>query len=269
MNLKGILGCVGVALGVLGLVLLACSDSTFTGPTPVTTTTTTAPVEMPRVDQPFSWDSYQGIIAFGLGHPGQSEDDVLAFVRAAMGQGWNTFEVCSETEFWDGSFAYPTKPRDTERLRWFLDIMARVPSAQVALIGNCTLKRQVPLDEQLRWAADVACVVNGGRVHGPGACVQGEYEPFRNVAIFTHNEFDNCRGRSDWGGNAAYCAGKQDVAEHIRIYRAAGISYVTADDSFRPPKPSDSASLTYDFRLRNIGAYPASFHPDRTKDGKP
>ncbi|MGH8651287.1 MAG: hypothetical protein ACREYE_03460, partial [Gammaproteobacteria bacterium] len=235
----------------LGLVLLACSDSTFTGPTPVTTTTTSAPVEHPRVDQPFSWDSYQGIIAFGLGHPGQSEDDVLAFVSAAMGQGWNTFQVCSETEFWDGSHAYPTKPRDEVRLYDTLNLLARVPGAQVVLIGNCTLKRQVSLFDQAEWARNVATIAS----------------EFRNVAIFTHNEFDNCRGRDDWGGNPTYCAGKQDVAEHIRIYRGAGIAYVTADDSFRPPKPGDSASLTYDFRLRNIGAYPASFHPDRTKDG--
>jgi len=123
----------------------------------------------------------------------------------------------------------------------------------VALVGNCTLKRQVPLAEQEAWARSVS----------------GISADFLNVAIFTHNEFDNCRGRGDWGGHAAYCAGKQDVVEHIRIYRAAGIEHVTADDSFRPPKPGDPDSLTYGFRLANIGARPASFHPDRTKNGQP
>jgi hypothetical protein len=210
-------------------------------------------------------DAYRGIIAFGLGHPEQSEDDVLRFVAAAMGRGWNTFQICSETEFWDGTANdYPTKPRDVERLRWTLDLLARVPGAQVALIGNCTLKRQVPLDQQLRTGG-----VSAAEVTRWAEQVANVAKDFRNVAIFTHNEFDNCRGRVDWGGDNANCAGKQDVAEHIRIYRAAGIAIVTADDSFRPPKPGDPPSLTFGFRLANVGASPASFHPDREKNGEP
>jgi hypothetical protein len=242
-----------LALGVL--VLAGCPAACDGGPTSGTpVTTTTAPPERPpRVDVDFSWSEYRGVIAFGLGHPGQTEQDVLSFVSAFMSRGWNTFQPCSELEFWDGSFAYPSKPRDPERLRWLLEILARVPGAQVALVGNCTLKRQVPLTEQLEWARTVASVA----------------KDYKNVAVFTHNEFDNCRGRSDWGGSADYCAGKQDVAEHIRVYRNAGIQWVTADDSFRPPVPGDPDSLTYGFRLTNIGARPASFHPDRTKNGHP
>lgn len=242
---------------LLALILaltLGCDGTTVSpSPPPVSPPPVVEPVPLPRVDQPFSWDSYAGILAFGLGHPGQSEQDVRAFINAGMAKGWNTFQPCAETEFWDGSFAYPQKPRDPERLRWLLDIFASIPGAQVTLVGNCTIKRQVPLSEQTEWARTVAEIAS----------------EYLNVAIFTHNEFDNCRGRSDWGGNAAYCAGKQDVAEHIRIYKEAGIQYVTADDSFRPPKPEDSASLSYGFRLANIGAYPASFHPDRTKNNKP
>lgn len=245
------------------LVVAACDNPLPSGPTPPPTTSVPVDSRPPRVDQPFSVDAYRGIIAFGLGHPGQSEDDVLRFVNAAMARGWNTFQVCSETEFWDGP-GYPTKPRDAERLDWLLDIFARIPGAQVALIGNCTLKRQIPLGEQIsvggvsaqeviRWSQTVANVAKN----------------YANVAIFTHNEFDNCRGRNDWGGRPENCAGKQDVAEHIRIYRSAGIQVVTADDSYSWPRPGDPPSLTYGFRLANIGASPASFHPDREKNGQP
>lgn len=206
----------------------------------------------PRVDQPFNLETYNGIIAFGLGHPGQSDEDILAFVNAAMGRGWNTLQICAETEFWSGP-GYPTKSRDPERLRYVLDLIARVPGAQVALVGNCTLKRQVPLSEQFAWAEQVAKVAS----------------QFQNIAIFTHNEFDSCRGRVDWGGSNEYCPGKQDIAAHIRMYKSYGFSVVTADDSVRPRNSADSEAKTFTFRLSNVGAHPASFHPDREKNGQP
>jgi hypothetical protein len=196
-----------------------------------------------------------------------------------MAKNWNTFEICSETEFWDegACTTYPRKPRDPERLKWTLDIIARIPGAQVALIGNCTLKRQIPLDQQLKMIANGTPVkslgvnVSDSEVsawHNIVARVVTEND-FKNVAIFTHNEFDNCAGRADWGGRPGNCAGKEDVKQHIRDYRNAGIAVVTADDSFSWPRPGDSEKLTYEFRLANIGAWPASFHPDREKNGQP
>ncbi len=247
-------GMCSLYLIVLLATLISCGDS------PVAPTPPPPPVEEPqpppRVEADFSWDYYQGYIFFGAGAPGcQEPEDVANNALEMLQVGWNSPQICAETEFWDSGCGgpYPRKPRDLERLRAILDKLARIPGVQPVVVGNCTIKRQVPLSEQAEWARQVAQVV----------------AEFRNVAVFTHNEFDNCRGRSDWGGNAAYCAGKQDVAEHIRIYKAAGVRYVTADDSFRPPKPSDPPSLTYGFRLKNIGAWPASFHPDRTKDGHP
>lgn len=232
-------------------IILACDNPLPAGPDPYVPPPVVT--EPPRVDQNFDMDNYRGVIAFGLGHDLQSKENVLSFVHALMGRGWNTFEICSETEFWDGTFAYPIKVRSPERLDWLLDIIARVPGAQVALIGNCTLKRQVPLSEQFNWAMQVAEVAKN----------------YQNIAIFTHNEFDNCRGREDWGGNRNYCAGKEDVARHVRMYKSYGFRYVTADDSFLWPRPGDPPSLTYSFRLTNIGATPASFHPDREKQGQP
>ena len=248
--------------GIFSLILFACNNPIPTGPTPPPPIVIEEP---PRVDQPFSWDNYHGIIAFGLGHPGQSKEDVLAFISAVMSYGWNTFEICSETEFWEGP-GYPTKPRDPERLQWLLDVISRVPGAQVALIGNCTLKRQIPLDEQINALRTSLPEKDIRAWHVQVADVAAH---FQNIAIFTHNEFDNCRSRDDWGGNRNNCAGKQDIAEHIRIYKAAGIQYVTADDAFDPPIRGDSDTLTYTFRLANIGAFPASFHPAREKNGQP
>lgn len=238
-------------IALLLILAIACDNPlpTMPSPPPSPPPVVTRP---PRVDQDYSWSTYQGIIAFGLGHPGQSEEDVLAFVSAAMMHGWNTFQVCSETEYWDGP-GYPTKPRDIDRLVWTLDILARVPGAQVALVGNCTLKRQVSLQEQFDWAVQVA-----------DAAAQ-----FRNVAIFTHNEFDNCAGRDDWGGNRNYCAGKNEVARHVQMYRGKGFLHVTADDSIGPRVPGDSEAKTFTFRLANIGANPASFHPQREHKGQP
>ena len=231
-----------IALGII----LACQDPIITSPTPTTTTTAPLPVEHPRVDQPFSWDIYQGFTAFALGHPGQDEGNITGLFAEAMSHGWNTGRICAELENWDGNAAYPRKPRDPERLRWTLDIIARIPGAQVLLIGDCTLKGPVPELEKRAWAERVAQVAR----------------EFQNVAIETHNEFDNCDGRG-WG---PHCPSKQDVAAHIRIYRQAGIEYVTADDSlcYGP-----DVAKTYQFRLANIGAWPADFHPCRDRAHRP
>jgi hypothetical protein len=206
-------------------------------------------VEAPRVDVEFSWDYYQGFTAFALGHEGQSQEDVQRLFAEALSYGWNTARICSETEFWNGP-GYPTKPRDKGRLQELLDTIARIPGAQVLLIGDCTLKRQVPLSVTEDWARQVADIA----------------KDYANVAIETHNEFDNCAGRSDWGGLARNCPGKQDVRRHIEIYMAAGIQYVTADDSICHGR--DEAK-TYSFRLSNIGARPADFHPCRDKGREP
>jgi len=231
------------------LVWQAC-DGDGGGPTtpdPPPPTTTIPPVEpptMPRVDSPFSWQGFYGFTAFALGHPGQSENDVRRLFSEAMSYGWNTARICSETEFWDGSLYWlVSKPRDIERLKWLLDIIASIPGAQVLLIGDCTLKGPVTEEAGREWARSIGRLIRE--------------EEYQNIAIETHNEFDNCRNRG-WG---PHCPGKQDVAEHIRIYRNFGVEYVTADD--RVCKP-DLDKGVLGFRLANIGAYPADFHPCRT-----
>jgi hypothetical protein len=234
----------------IAMVLASCNGTDITTPDPIDIPIPDvpgddAPPPLARVDAPFSWEHYQGFTAFALGKPGQTEEDIRDLYSRAMQYGWNTARICSETEFWDGSRSYlPTKPRDAERLDWLLQTIATIPGAQVLLIGDCTLKRQVPLEEARAWARVVAETASS----------------FRNVAVETHNEFANCRGRKEWGGSAAFCPGKIDVAEHVRIYRAAGIEYVTADDRLHPDDfPGDIG-----FRLANVGAWPADFHPERS-----
>jgi hypothetical protein len=207
------------------------------------------------VDAPFSWGAFRGFTAFALGHEGQTEADITALYSVAMSRGWNTGRICAETENWDGDARYPKKMRDLARLRWTLDVIARIPGAQVLLIGDCTLKGPVPEPEKREWARQVAEVAmgRGGDVVIPA---------FQNVAIETHNEFDNCRGRG-WG---PHCPGKQDVRAHIEIYRGAGIQYVTADDSLCV---GPDRRETYAFRLSNIGAWPADFHPCREVRDEP
>lgn len=226
-------------------VVITCSEDSWspTGPTPGPVPV--PPIEHPRVDQPFNWDYYQGFTAFALGHPGQDETDIQALFSVAMSHGWNTARICSETEFW-GDEHYPSKPRDPERLWWLLDVISKIPGAQVLLIGDCTLKGPVPEAETRTWATQVGQVAT----------------QFRNVAIETHNEFDNCRGRG-WG---PHCPGKQDVSAHVAIYRHAGIQFVTADDSLCWGR---DVPKTYQFRLANIGAMPADFHPCRDKGSEP
>lgn len=247
-----LLGAYVLLLAGLLWVLSGCDHGTISGPTP-TTTTTAPPEQAPRVDQPFSWDHYQGFTAFALGEPGQTEADIMGLFAEAMAHGWNTARVCSETENWDGDPPYLVrKPRDPERLRWTLDIIARIPGAQVLLVGDCTMKGPVPESEKRSWARLVAAVVSGVSIQGTVSAT----EPFKNVAIETHNEFDNCRGRG-WG---PHCPGKQDVSAHVAIYRSAGIEFVTADDSLCA---GPDERKTYLFRLSNIGAWPADFHPCR------
>jgi hypothetical protein len=213
-------------------------------PPPSNTPPTTPPPPV-RVDEPFQWETFAGFTAFALGKPGQTEEDIRGLYADAMANGFNTGRICSENEFWDGSESYlPTKPRDAERLDWLLETIATIPGAQVLLIGDCTLKRQVPLDEALQWARDVARIAS----------------KYSNVAVETTNEFDNCRGRESWGGSAAYCPGKLAVREHIKVYRRAGIEFVTADDRLCAPDFPDQI----DFRLANIGAWPSDFHACRT-----
>lgn len=228
------------------------------------------PPRPPRVDEPFDLSGgIRGVIAFGLGHPGQSEEDVIAFVNAVMSQGWTTIQPCAETEFWDDSHAYPRKPRsatelaqfgppmhverkqrDESRLDWLLDIMARVPRLNVTLVVNCTLKRQVPLEEQRQWARRVAEIA----------------KPYKNVAIYTHNELQNCEGRSDWGGRKEWCADKEEARWHVNFFRSQGFQ-VTLDDGVCNASDRDS---NYQFRFANTGARPASFHPCRTDQrGRP
>ena len=236
------------ALALL-FVLLACDQADITGPTPAPGPPNSGsgpPPEPPRLDQPFSWDYYQGFTAFALGHPGQTEEDVKALFVEAKAHGWNTARVCSETEFWDGDANYPQKPRDLERLGWLLDITARIPGVQVLLVGNCTLKGPVPLPAQLEWVRQAAAV--GAR--------------YTNVAFEVANEFDNCSGRG-WG---PHCPGKQDIRQGIEATRAAGIQYATSDDSlcYGPDN-----SKTYSFRLANIEASPADFHPCREVNRRP
>lgn len=232
---------------LFALLLMFACDGGPTIPDPVSNPDPDpAPIVMPRVDVQFEWHNFQGFTAFALGHPIQTEEDVRGLYADAMSHGWNTGRICAETEFWDGNVDFPVKPRDLDRLDWTLDVIARIPGAQVLLIGDCTLKGPVPEPEKREWARGVAKVA----------------ARYKNVAIETHNEFDNCRGRG-WG---PHCPGKEDVRAHVAIYRAAGIRDVTADDSVcagpREPK-------TYVFRLANIGARPADFHPCREHGGEP
>lgn len=222
------------------LVIFGCQDPTFTGtsPTPVPTPTTSP--ENPRVDQPFSWDAYQGFTAFALGHPGQTDEDVKRLYAEAMSHGWNTARICAETEFWPGDANYPVKPRDLERLEWTLDVIARIPGSQVLLISNCTLKGPVAISQQIQWSSETAQVASR----------------YQNVAIEAVNEFDNCRGRG-WG---PHCPGKQDVRLMIEAARASRVQFVTSDDSLCLGPDN---SKTYTFRLANIGASPADFHSCR------
>jgi len=227
-------------------ILIGCDGSTFTSPTPPPAPPPEAISPPPRVDAPFSWDTYQGFTAFALGHPEQTEDDIERLYAEARAFGWNTARICAETEFWEGDANYPKKPRDLERLEWILDSVARIPGAQVLLIANCTLKGPAPTARQIEWARQVGLVASG----------------FQNVAIEVVNEFDNCTGRG-WG---PHCPGKQDLRAMIEASRQVGVHYVTSDDSLCHGPDN---SKTYAFRLANIGASPADFHPCRTRSREP
>ena len=232
---------------LIGLVctLFGCdrSQATITGPTggaPSNPLPAPAVEVLPRVDQPFSWDAYQGFTAFALGHPGQTDEDVKRLYAEAMSHGWNTARICAETEFWPGDAGYPVKPRDPESLETLLDQVARIPGAQVILVANCTLKGPVPIPEQIQWVGQVAEVASR----------------LNNVALQVVNEFDNCSGRG-WG---PHCPDKQDVRAMIELAKQKGVQYVTSDDSLCL---GPDTSKTYTFRLANIGAHPPDFHPCR------
>lgn len=232
------------ALFVL-LSLASCRDPEAgpVAPTPSTTSSVAPPP--PASPTTFSWENYRGFSAFALlAQPDASIEDAF---REAGAHGWNTARVCAETEFWDGAYPYLRVPRDLERLRSALDVVARIPDAQVLLIGNCTLKRQVSLAEQFEWNQGVARVVRS----------------FKNVGLEVVNELDNCRGRSDWGGRDSFCPGKQDARVMIDAARTAGVHEVTLDDGLC------AGDFTLEFRFFNIGARPADFHPCRTRASKP
>lgn len=237
-----------LALVFFAAAIYACQDSVITGPSggggPPPTTSVPPDIGPPRVDAPFEWSTYAGFSSFALGKPGDTESHVLSVYAAHMSAGWNTGRICSEAEFWTGDKPYlPQKPRDIERLRWLLEIIATIPGAQVLLIGDCTLKRQIPLAGTFHWAEKVAAVA----------------ATFQNVAIETHNEPMNCRGRTDWGGSAAYCPSESEIRKHIKMYRRAGVEEVTVDQGI------DRSDADHRFDYFSLGAWPADFHPIRTK----
>lgn len=224
---------------ILTLLLSGCDNPVDMGPptSPIAPTTTSVAPGPPRVDAPFTWQYYHGFTAFASGEPSQSESDVRMLFAVAMAHGWQTARKCSETEFWSGTAALPIMPRDLERLKWWLEIVATIPGAKVLLIGDCTLKGPVPEQEGRNWARQVAALAS-------------QYE---NVAMETHNEYRNCAGRG-WG---PYCPTRGDVREHVKIYRDAGIQHVTADVGICK---GDSREL---FDLARVGAAPADFHACR------
>lgn len=233
-----------IIIVVFILAAICCDNSAvdITGPgsggPPTATTSVPFDIKPPRVDAPFDWGNYQGFTAFASGEPAHSEEDVRLLFGVAMADGWNTARKCSETEFWRGDVNYPIMPRDLERLKWWLDIVATIPGAQVLLIGDCTLKGPVPENEGRDWARAVGKLA-------------AQYE---NVAIETHNEYRICGGRG-WG---PHCPDSGDVAAHIRIYRNAGIEFVTADEPICNPSSNE-----LEFKLASDNAWPADFHPCR------
>lgn len=232
---------------VTAIIFCMCGEADVTGPSgselppPSTMAAPAGDVLLPRVDAPFSWNSFHGFTAFALGHPAQTELDIRLLYGEAMMHGRNTGRICSETEFWDLSQPYLySKPRDIIRLKWLLDIIASIPGAQVLLIGDCTLKGPVPEYKSRNWARAVASLA-------------AEYE---NIAIETHNEFKSCPGR----GWVPHCPTRSDVAVHVQIYRAAGLEFVTVNQAVCKP---DLENGTLRFRLFGIGVWPADFHPCR------
>lgn len=239
----------GVKLGLcaaLALGFAVACDNTPVGPT--APSPIPPPIEVPsippRVDQPFSWANYHGFSAFGLF--AHDEATVDRTITEAMLHGWNTPRVCAETENWDDGAFTPIVLRDRIQLRLWLDHLARIPGVQVLLIANCTLKGPTDMVSQMAWAEAVAEVASD----------------YPNVALEMVNEFDNCSGRG-WG---PYCPGKQDVRQMIEAARRRGVAEVSSDDAvcWGPDVPK-----TYEFRLWNIGATFADFHPCRTKGREP
>jgi len=228
------------------LIAAACGENTGPiGPTPVTTTTT-VPVDPwigPRVDADFSWDRLASFSAFATLDESHDDRQIYESTQLMLSHGINTRRLCAETEFWGGDWPYLRVPRDLDRLGHVLDVIARIPGAQVIVVANCTLKGPVPVSQQHEWAAKVAGVVR----------------EYRNVAVEVINEMDQCRGRG-WG---PHCYGKNDVRIDVDMFHGKGIRYVTTDDSICP------GDFTYEYRFKNISAWPANFHYCRDIKGRP
>lgn len=234
-------------------VLWACNDSGPIGPTPTPPpdTTITVPVDPwlgPRVDSNFDW---QGASFSAFATLDESHDDrqIYESTMLMLSHGINKRRMCAETEFWGGDWPYLKVMRNPERLRHVLDVIARIPGAQVIVVANCTLKGPVPIQEQHNWAWLVAKTVAGMTCNAHGSCYE-QGDPFRNVGIEVINEMDQCRGRG-WG---PYCYGKNDVRLDIDMFHANGVQNVTSDDHIC------LGDSTYEFRFTNIQAWPADFH---------
>lgn len=225
--------------------LLVGCDNLTTDPSP-TTTTTTIPVDPwigPRVDVDFDWYKTVSFSAFATLDESHTDQQLYESTMLMLSHGINTRRMCAETEYWGGDWPYLQAFRDLDRLNHVLDILARIPGAQVIVVANCTLKGPVPLSEQHAWAGLVAGVVR----------------EYRNVAVEVINEMDQCRGRG-WGNQ---CYGKNDVRTDIDMFRGNGVRNVTSDDHICIGDP------TYAFRFANIGAWPADFHYCRTARNGP
>lgn len=146
------------------------------GPEPDTTTIPES--KPPIVAEPFTWDGSAGFSLFaGLVLDSQG---IQAAWTQALSHGRNTARVCAETEYWNGSPQYPSIPRNPDRLDAFLDTVARIPGAQVLLMGNCTLKHgphdtAQPLGPQYEWNIKVAKIA----AKYPNVALEVVNEPWR------------------------------------------------------------------------------------------
>lgn len=206
-------------------------------PDPVTTTTTSVPEGPPRVDQEFTWDWAAGFSLFaGLR---LEEHQIRSLFAQARNARRNTARVCAETEFWRGDESYPAIPRSAEKLRAFLDVVARIPGAQVLLINNCTLKHSSNFKMQEEWN------IRASRVAGE----------FKNVAIEVVNEPQR---HLDFFHDKEHL-----VRQLIREARThSGGLQIGADDSFH----RSSTNLRH-YLFSSVDF--VSFHPARTSHDRP
>lgn len=216
---------------IAALILVSC-DHPGSPPIPTPTTITTT-IDLPRLDEPFSWDGHAIFSSFPL--VGRNPDHIRAIYAQALGNGYTIGRVCAETQNWDGEL--PTVPADIEVVRSFLETVARIPGAQVLLITNCTLKGPVPFDFQDDWNTRVSQLAAG----------------YRNVAIEVENEWRQCRNRG-WG---PYCADVSRIMGWIREVKGRGLQG-GADDSF-------CGGGIFRHELLRLVSFP-SFHPCRTDE---